>query len=158
LAALIARANLALESRVTLPEDSINGDSIEVVRQEGASKDHGGIEALAADQERRQDGDGSKKKELDEGHRPIRYTEIQRQADRDAGGQEAVAGDAYQTRRDHRAPSGSDCREAGRSGRCWSCRKRKRPRHDLTTVRQRANDRMAGVILSFVYDSRGSTE
>ena len=70
--------------RRTLPEDSINGDSIEVVRQEGASKDHS-IEAVVnARQERREDGNASEAKERAEGHRPIRLTEIHRQADRDA--------------------------------------------------------------------------
>jgi hypothetical protein len=79
----------------TLPEDSINGDSIEVVRQEGASKNHVGIEALiSARQERHEDGGATTAKELDEGHRAIRHTKIHLQARRHASGQEAVAGNA----------------------------------------------------------------
>jgi hypothetical protein len=102
----------------TLPEDSINGDSIEVVRQEDASEDHCGIEAhVNALQERREGSDRSEAKKLDEGHRPIRNAEVGRQTDRDASSKEAVAGDAYQTRGDNRAPPGSDCGETGRSGR-----------------------------------------
>ena len=125
----------------TLPEDSINGDSIEVVRQKDASEDHRGIEALVnARQECREDGDRSEAKELDEG-RPFRHAEVRRQADRDASSKEAVAGDAYQTRGDDRAPSGSDCGETGRSGRRRTRRNRKGPRHHLTAVRTLATRR-----------------
>ena len=144
------RANLAQGMRRTLPEDSINGDSIEVVRQEGASKDHRGIEALLnADQERRQVGDGSKAKELNQGRRPIRHAEIHREANRDSSRKKAVAGNTDQTRCDHRAPSRSDCGQAGRSGCRGSCRKREGPRHHLTAVPERENDRTARAVLSF---------
>jgi hypothetical protein len=132
------RANLAQVCRVPSPRIQNNGDSIEVVRQEGASKNHRGIEALVnARQERPEDGDASKAKELDEGHRPIRHTEIHRQTGRYANHHEAVAGHAYQARSDHRAPPGSICGQTGCSGRRRARRKREGPRHHLTTVRQR---------------------
>jgi hypothetical protein len=59
----------------TLPEDSINGDRIQVVRQEGGPQDDGGIEAVInARQERREAGNAAKAKELDEGHHPVEHT------------------------------------------------------------------------------------
>jgi hypothetical protein len=149
------RANLAQGRFRTLPEESINGDSIE-----GASEDHSCIEAsVDARQERREDGARSKAKELDEGHRPIRNAEIRRKAGRDAISKEAVAGDAYQTRCDDRAPAGSDCCEAGRSGRRGACRKREGPRRNLTAVRQFDDEKgTARTVPSLAHDTRGRSE
>jgi hypothetical protein len=129
---IAARESCAGSPR-TLPEDSINGDSIEVVRQEDASEDHRRIEALVnALQEYREGSNTSEAKELDQGQR----TEVGRQADRNAGSKEAVAGDAHQTRGNDGAPTGSDCGETGRSGRRRPRRKREGPSHHLTAVRK----------------------
>ena len=135
---IVARESCAGAFR-TLPEESINGDSIEVVRQEGAPEDHGCFEgAVDAWQKRRQDIARSEAKELEEGHRAIRCSaEILRKAD--ALCREAVASDAYQARCDDRATAGSDCREAGRSGRRGAGRKREGSRHDLTAALQRTD-------------------
>jgi len=130
---LIAALESCARAIRTLPEESINGDSIEVVRQEGASEDHGCIEAsVDARQERLQVGARSEAKGLDEGHFAIRLSaEIFREADWDALGTEAITGDAYQARCVDRAPAGSDCCEAGCSGRCRPRREREGPRRDL---------------------------
>jgi hypothetical protein len=57
----------------TFPEESINGDSIEVVRQEGASEnDHRNQACVGDREERRENAARSEAQELDETHRTIR--------------------------------------------------------------------------------------
>ena len=87
----------------------------------------------AREERRRRSARRAEAKERDEGHRAIgRDSEGRGEAHRQAPTQEAIAGDADQTRGDDCVPAGCDRREAGRSGRRATRRKREGPRHDLT--------------------------
>lgn len=128
----IARESCVRSSR-TFPEESINGDSIEVVRQESASENDYRIEACVGDrEERREDVARPEAQELDETHRTIgRNTEVRCEAAQHTRQSEAITGDAHQARCDDGAPAGRYRREARRSGRRALGRKRQRPGHDL---------------------------
>lgn len=120
----------------TFPEESINGDSIEVVRQDRASEEsHGNKACLRERQEHDEVGPWSEAQEFDETNRAIvRNAEVRRKASRHSYHAEAVAGDADQAGRDDCAAAGRNRREAGRSGRRASGRRRQGPRYDLSEL------------------------
>jgi hypothetical protein len=86
----------------TLPEESINGDSIEVVRQESASENDHRIEAPVRErEERREEIDRPEAEELQQAHGPIKRNEEGRdEATQHTCGAEANAGITHQARRD----------------------------------------------------------
>jgi hypothetical protein len=92
----------------TLPEESINGDSIEVVRQESASENDHRIEArvVREREERCEEVVRPEAEKLQQAHSPIKRNEEGRdEATQQTRGAEAIAGIAHQARRDECYPA-----------------------------------------------------